>query len=83
MASDRLDVPSVQGDLGGPVVEGARHKDFFGDACPAEHGGSGLCGRTLAVGLQVLLPGEKLLDLLRRLADNSTCRILRTRLNSV
>lgn len=56
--------PSVQRDLGGPVVEGARHEDLLGRAGPPEDGGPSLSAGTLAVALQVLLPGQELLDLL-------------------
>lgn len=66
----RAAVPSVQRDLGGPVVEGARHKDLLAGTGPPEHSGPGLSGGTLAVALQVLLPRQKLLKLLWRLADS-------------
>lgn len=67
--SIRAHTPSVQGDLGGPVVEGSRHEDFLGGAGPSEHRGSGLGGRALDFALQILLPGQELLDLLRRLSS--------------
>lgn len=69
--STRAAVPSVQRDLGGPVVEGARNKDLLAGSGPSEHGGPGLSGGTLAVALQVLLPCQELLDLLRSLVDIS------------
>lgn len=59
-------VPSVEGDFGGPVVKRAWHKDFFSAPCPSEDGRASLRW-TLAVALQVLLPGQELLDLLRSL----------------
>lgn len=67
--------PSVQRDLGGPVVEGARHEDLLGRTGPPEDGGPGLSAGTLAVALQVLLPRQELLDLLRSLARRRTSSI--------
>lgn len=68
----RAHTPSVEGDFCGPVVEGARHEDFLGGPRPAEHRGPGLGGGTLGFALQVLLPGQKLLDLLWCLSDRKT-----------
>lgn len=69
-ASERVKVPSVEGDLGGPVVERAGHKDLLGDPRPPEHRRPGLRGRTLAFTLQVLLPGQKFLYFLWSLVDS-------------
>lgn len=63
--------PSVQRDLGGPVVEGARHEDLLGRTGPPEDRGPGLSAGTLAVALQVLLPRQELLDLLRSLVETT------------
>lgn len=62
--------PPVEGDLGGPVIERARHEDLLGGPRPPEDGGPGLRGWTLALALQVLLPGQKFLYFLWSLVDN-------------
>lgn len=55
--------PSIQGDLGGPIVERSRNKDFLGCPGPSEHSRSGMRW-TFAVTVQVLLPRQELLHLL-------------------
>ena len=51
--------PPDQGDLVGPVVEGAREEDLFPVPRPAKHGGP-VHSQTFIVCLQVLLPGQVL-----------------------
>lgn len=53
-------LPSVERDLGGPVVKRARHKDFLGGTCPPEHCGSGM-RQVFTVAVEVLLPRQELL----------------------
>lgn len=69
-------VPFVKRDLGGPVVKRARHKDFFRAPRPSEHGRPGGLCWALAVRLQILLPGQKLLYFLRSLVIQEDINVL-------